>query len=55
MQNRALRVPPADQQPAGSLVLMSLDGTQKSDLVNATVFWAVVVFGLGFFIGKKWG
>jgi len=39
--------------PKGSIVLMSTNGTQKRDLVMASTFWMLLVFGVGVFVGTK--
>ena len=48
-------VPPASEMRPGSLVVVSSSGTQKGDLVWASVFWLAAVAGIGFFVGWKCG
>jgi hypothetical protein len=52
MVNSALDVPRASNVPEGStvLVLGKGDGTT---LVTGFAFWAVALFGLGYFIGTR--
>jgi len=48
-----LDIPLAADMPKGSIVLMSTNGTQKRDLVMASTFWMLLVFGVGVFVGTK--
>lgn len=46
-----LSIPPASEMPEGSIVLMSVNGTQKDDLVKAHTFWLVSAAVLGLSLG----
>ena len=43
-------VPPAELMPKGSLVVMSTNGTEKTDLIRASAFWLGVSFTAGFLV-----
>ena len=48
-----VNIPQASEMPRGSLVVMSTNGTQKRDLVIASSFWILLVFGVGVFVGTR--
>lgn len=41
-------IPPASSMPKGSLVVMSVNGTEKTDLVQASLLWLGVAFAAGY-------
>jgi hypothetical protein len=48
-------IPPASSMPKGSMVLLSTSGTDKSDLVQASLFWLALAAGAGFVLGRYTG
>lgn len=49
--NGYVNIPPAASMPKGSLVVMSVNGTQKNDLVTASALWLGVAFTIGVSVG----